>query len=401
MSATQYPPVRTTETDRPARLAVLDDDLGRFARDLLGRAAEGLRLAHDPATGQMAQTVRAVIGAEGVEVRAEGSNPRYAAMAALGLARLPLSTQRDVLSGATAAGLSARLSARMVQEPADPGAVALAAWAAAEIEGRYDDRLFARMRRQLAGSAVLPTVDVAWMVSAACSALPLAGPGAAGGLVGVIVDGTRMLLRHRGPGGIYPHLLSAEGPALGPDALRAHVGSFADQIYPVQALVRAARHSDPVLLHEAELTAGRLCALQGEHGQWWWHYDARNAGIVERYPVYSVHQHAMAPMVLFELAEAGGTDHTASIVRGLSWLNRHPEVVEELVSERWGLVWRKVGRREPAKLARGLHATATALRPGTRLPGIDRALPPGRVDHECRPYELGWMLYAWLPGSLR
>jgi hypothetical protein len=19
------------------------------------------------------------------------------------------------------------------------------------------------------------------------------------------------------------------------------------------------------------------------------------------------------------------------------------------------------------------------------------------VDHECRPYELGWLLYAWLP----
>jgi len=25
-------------------------------------------------------------------------------------------------------------------------------------------------------------------------------------------------------------------------------------------------------------------------------------------------------------------------------------------------------------------------------------MPPGRVDYECRPYELGWLLYAWGPG---
>ena len=22
--------------------------------------------------------------------------------------------------------------------------------------------------------------------------------------------------------------------------------------------------------------------------------------------------------------------------------------------------------------------------------------PPGPIDYECRPYELGWLLYAWL-----
>jgi hypothetical protein len=39
----------------------------------------------------------------------------------------------------------------------------------------------------------------------------------------------------------------------------------------------------------------------------------------------------------------------------------------------------------------------TALRPGLHLPGLDRAFPPDLIDHECRPYELGWLLYAWLP----
>jgi len=76
-------------------------------------------------------------------------------------------------------------------------------------------------------------------------------------------------------------------------------------------------------------------------------------------------------------------------------------VVEELVSPRFGLVWRKVGRREPPKAARAVHAATTSVRPGLHLPGLDRALPPVKVDHECRPYELGWLLYAWLdaPGA--
>ena len=170
----------------------------------------------------------------------------------------------------------------------------------------------------------------------------------------------------------------------------------------MQALARAAaRTGNRDWLAAANRTAARICELQGDHGQWWWHYDDRDGNVVEAFPVYSVHQHAMAPMVLFDLWEAGGDDHRGEIDRGVRWLDTHPEVVEELVSERSGLVWRKVGRREPPKAARAVHAATTAVRPGTRVPGLDRVLPPAVVDHECRPYELGWLLYAWLPGGGR
>ena len=30
------------------------------------------------------------------------------------------------------------------------------------------------------------------------------------------------------------------------------------------------------------------------------------------------------------------------------------------------------------------------------LPSMNLLLPPSSVDYECRPYELGWLLYAWL-----
>ena len=105
----------------------------------------------------------------------------------------------------------------------------------------------------------------------------------------------------------------------------------------------------------------------------------------------------MAPMALFDLADAGGTDRSTQIVEGLRWLGTHPEVDEDLVVDRPGIIWRKVGRREPAKAVRKLSAVTTSIRPGLHLPGLDTLFPADRVDHECRPYELGWLLYAWLP----
>jgi hypothetical protein len=100
-------------------------------------------------------------------------------------------------------------------------------------------------------------------------------------------------------------------------------------------------------------------------------------------------------MALLDLFEAGGEDHRDAVSLGLSWLRTHPEVFAELVSPEHGVVWRKVGRREPSKAARKMAAVTTSLRPGLHVPGVDAALPPTQIDLECRPYELGWLLYAW------
>jgi hypothetical protein len=34
--------------------------------------------------------------------------------------------------------------------------------------------------------------------------------------------------------------------------------------------------------------------------------------------------------------------------------------------------------------------------PGLRLSALDRMYRPTSLDRECRPYEFGWMLFAWL-----
>jgi hypothetical protein len=165
----------------------------------------------------------------------------------------------------------------------------------------------------------------------------------------------------------------------------------------VQALARLhASADDAEALAVADAVADRICAAQGEAGQWWWHYDARNGGVVEGYPVYSVHQHAMAPMSLLDLADAGGTPFVQAICRGLRWLASPPETDEDLIADEPPITWRKVARKDPRKAVRGLRAVSTRVRPEWRLQMLDRVVPPGIVDHECRPYELGWLLMTWI-----
>jgi hypothetical protein len=182
------------------------------------------------------------------------------------------------------------------------------------------------------------------------------------------------------------------------------VSCFADQVYPIQALARLhATEADPTALAAADACAARICDLQGGGGQWWWHYDSRTGGLVEGYPVYSVHQHGMAPMALFDLAEAGGRDHGEELLRGLRWMTDVPELggaasEVSLIDDDAALTWRKVYRGDPRKIVRGARGLATRVRPGRRLAFVDTVLPARAVDHECRPYELGWLLFAWLGG---
>jgi hypothetical protein len=75
-----------------------------------------------------------------------------------------------------------------------------------------------------------------------------------------------------------------------------------------------------------------------------------------------------------------------------------PEIGGSLIDRTAGVIWRKVARREPGKLTRGLQAAASRLHPAARLLGMDRLFPPTVIDWESRPYHLGWLLYAWPKG---
>ena len=103
----------------------------------------------------------------------------------------------------------------------------------------------------------------------------------------------------------------------------------------------------------------------------------------------------MAPMALSAVAEACGRDHSESIEKGLRWLTNPPEISGALIDTERDIIWRKVARRGPGRLAIRLQATASRLHPAIRLPGVDIAFPPSSVDYESRPYHMGWILHAW------
>jgi hypothetical protein len=331
-------------------------------------------------------TGRGILTSSGVKIRIEGEDARYAAIVALGASCLDENTQRSVLGGKTAAAYALKI-ADLAEWTNEPGAVALAAWAAAEVANMDATRLLERLATLLKAGQPVETVVCAWALTAAIAQIRHA-------CAREICDvAARRLKAAQGFTGLFPHML----PAGAAGSFRSHVGCFADQVYPIQALSRlASATGDQAALAAADRCAAHICELQGKAGQWWWHYDVRHGSVVEGYPVYSVHQHAMAPMALFDLWEAGGADHSDAIMRGLSWLDQHPEAHANLISEQHNVIWRKIGRREPAKMARKISAVTTSLAPGFKLPGLDRIFPPERIDYECRPYELGWLLYAWL-----
>jgi hypothetical protein len=340
--------------------------------------------------GAFVHTVRAVDTSLGGPMRLEGDSLRYTTKCALGLACVDLETQRRILGGRTAADLALSTVAHAENVTDDPGAMALAAWSAAEAADHHAKGLFGKLETVLAGHEPLDTVDCAWTLIAAVAALRLADTGA------LAERARNMLMANQGASGLFPHML----PASSMGKLRAHVGSFADQVYAIQGLARySVAAGDPAALDAADACAARICALQGPAGQWWWHYDARHGTVVEGYPVYSVHQHGMGPMALLDLREAGGRDHFRSVIRGLEWIDRHPEVSGSMVDGKENVIWRKAGRREPKKAVRAISALTTATHPGMKLPGLDTLFPPSRLDYECRPYELGWLLYAWLGGG--
>lgn len=356
----------------------------RTVTELVPLALEGLTRMYAPDAQAFPQTVRAVHTPAGVVVRPEGESLRYTAIAALGLATQPEDVQRQVLAGSTAAGVATAATER-AERTDDVGSVALAVWAAVETGAEVGASLWRRLESIGTSTTPITTVECSWAATAlAASDSPR--------LREASRKVTARLTAVQGPGGLFPHTI----PARHAGRLRAHVGCFADQVYPIQALARVGHLTgDTAMLARADDCAAAICDLQGRHGQWWWHYDSRARSVVEGYPVYSVHQHAMAPMALSELAELGGADHADRVTRGVEWLDQHPEVLGELISPRHAVVWRKVGRREPPKAARVLSAGLTSLAPRARIPAVDRVLPPTRIDYECRPYELGWLLYAW------
>ena len=358
-------------------------------------ARRGLAQMYRPDEHLFGFTIR---GQDGRNVL-EGRSRRYTAITLIGLAEEAPAVRREILAGQEAASVWETLAAAMADET-NLGDVALTLWAGLALGCADVDRLAARLAKLDPVHGLHPTVEVAW----ALTSLSID----AGCFERFSTQAERIaerLLESFVPdSGLFPHWPAGSHRSW----LRGHVACFADVVYPIQALSHySMRTGDGRALSAARRCAGHAAAHQGAEGQWWWHFDVRTGRVVEGYPVYSVHQDAMAPMAMFALRKASGDDHGRSIDRGVQWLMHPPELAARageahgvLVDGDAQLIWRKVARHEPGKLARSLQAAASRVHPALRVPGVDVLFPAGWIDRECRPYHLGWLLYAWSDRTL-
>ncbi len=352
-------------------------------------ALRGLGRMWVPESGMFCHCIRRGRGGDVVE----GVSRRYTAIVLIGLATEPGEAASSIFGGGDC-GRALQGLLGDVESVSNLGDVGLTLWAAALHGHPQASKALARFRELDPVRGAHPTVEVAWGLTALSVRPHVIGDETLAGRIA-----GRLIHSFNHQTGVSPHW---------PDGVpwprfRGHVSCFADLVYPVQALAYHHRATGSVEAGEAARRAGaHMVASQGEHGQWWWHFDARSGRVVEGYPVYAVHQDSMAAMALFALQEACGVNCGDAIERGVGWLVSSPELGGgSLIDTDADLIWRKVGRHEPGKVVRGVQAAASRVHPSLRAPGMNLLFPSGRVDYECRPYHLGWILHAFEPRRLK
>ncbi len=228
------------------------------------------------------------------------------------------------------------------------------------------------------------TTELSWLLSGLCRVSKALGKEKPE-LAGLSEEVYALIRENYGGLGIFRHM----GRGTVAEKVRGRFGSFADQVYSIEAFSKFWNvHGDPGALKIARECAERICSLQGILGQWWWHYDAARGTVAGRYPVYSVHQDGMAPMALFAIGEASGKDYSGPIYKGLEWITGRNELGVTLVEERKGMICRSLYQGKTRKYAEAALSLAD-------LHFLARGNGGLTVLQECRPYHLGWLMYAF------
>jgi hypothetical protein len=319
-----------------------------------------------------------------LEVRADRDEPigrslRYTLMVAIGLAR---ATRAGYDHGFDLDRIRNTLLRDVDAAELTPGDLGLYLWLDALHGGAEAGALTAKLRARLDAHDLehREGMEVAWIV------LGLAQAPRDDEREALFRTALDLLLRNQAASGLFYHF------AVG--GYRRRYPNFATQIYSVLALATVAKEQlDDRAAVAARRGADRILALQRPNGGWPWVFDVQTGQVVEPFHVYSVHQHAMAPMGLLQLAEAVDDDRYASAAaRGLVWIYGDNELGRSMVDERRRLVYRSIRRRGllgPVALAVNTAAAAAVRR---RVWGD---VGPLQLNDTCRPYELGWLLEAW------
>lgn len=314
----------------------------------------------------------------------EGLSRRYTIMSLLGLRRLELSGQPSPID------IKASWN-KLLQDTSwidNCGDVGLLLWLGALLEPESLEQICSsplqkNVLQSYRDARAGRTMELAWLLTGLAHAALVRRDE----LTGLTAKTYQLLMKNQGEYGIFGHVFQS-GTVSG--LMRGRFGSFADQVYPIYALARLAQAFgiDEALI-SARKCAEAICEHQGPLGQWWWQYDSVSGQVLQRYPVYSVHQEGMAPMALFALAEASGWDFSTRINKGLQWIAGENELKYDMRDEGGEVVWRSFFPRR--KHRNYLEEVSAFL--GIRG---ERSTPRDlTIRKECRPYELGWLLYAF------
>jgi hypothetical protein len=322
---------------------------------------------------------------EGSRIVQEGISPRYTAMTLMGLHRLEQSGGkspvdiRRVLDGLLT-------NTAWIDNIGDLG---ILLWTCAQIAPERLDELDHRLDIKSAlerfrDAKQRSTMGLAWYLTG-LSYEALARPEKLGETRELAMEAYRRILRNQGKEGIFGHVGSNEGLT---GILRSGVGSFADQVYPIYAMAKFSQaYGEENALKRALDCALTICEAQGSLGQWWWHYDSSNGRVAESFPVFSVHQHAMGPLALLALGQAVQSDFSPWIYKGLQWIDDN-ELGFDMKDNAANVVWRCIERTRPNRVWNAA-VNLVAHREDRETRASLRTL------FECRPYELGWLLYAF------
>lgn len=137
----------------------------------------------------------------------------------------------------------------------------------------------------------------------------------------------------------------------------------------------------------------RMVHNQGPNGEWPWLYSVRRGVPVEYYPVFAVHQDAMAMLFLLPALDRGMEWVRAPIARSVSWVLGRNELDTPTFAQRPFRAYRSIERTHT------LPRTTRYFRSLGNLALGRESKPSGsgrvRINPECRSYHLGWFLYVW------
>jgi hypothetical protein len=357
--------------------------LANELESLVPVALAGLEQMQDRPTGLFSH--KAWLGPGG-EFTNRGINPLYTAACAVGLSRAV--GQRSPHAGQATRALDAVLERR---DESDPAVLGAALWACV-LTGRSDAP---RVAERLI-AATLPAQASSMQLGLALTGLARWLAGGDGDRIPATRAARALAAELSRRYVAEAHVFAATSHARGRHPALHRLTSFASQVYPVLGLCELAMATETAPPPEVARVCDYLVESQGDHGQWWWFYSTRSRKVIEGYPVYSVHQDAMAPMALLPAIRLQLGDYHEPLIAGLRWISGHNELGRSLVARRSGLIHRAIQRRGGD--ADGLAGWSRRQRAAVYVAAVTnrtRTTPRQlEVLDECRSYHLGWLLVA-------